>query len=137
MPIAHTRAMLEAALGGAFDDVSMRNDPVFGLAVPVSCPGVPADLLDPRTAPGLEWGDPMDVLKIPAVDLVGPLTAQSAVEPSPHSPKPWIDRFRSEAVARFHPELEGVADWRLIVTADDGAEMAVLGPLRGGLSFRF
>jgi phosphoenolpyruvate carboxykinase (ATP) len=53
MPIAHTRAMLEAALCGAFDTVSLRHDPVFGLAVPVSCPGVPADLLDPRAT----WAD--------------------------------------------------------------------------------
>lgn len=37
----------------------------------------------------------------------------------------------------LHRRLDAFADWRLIATADDGAEMAVLGPLRGGLSFRF
>jgi hypothetical protein len=71
--------------------------------------------LDPRTAPGLDWGESMDVLAVPEVDLVGPLAALSAVEPSPRAPRPWIDHFRTDAVARFRPELEGVAQWRLTV----------------------
>ena len=33
--------------------------------------------------------------------------------------------------------FDAFADWRVIVTADDAAEMAVLGPLRAGLAFRF
>ena len=33
--------------------------------------------------------------------------------------------------------LDAFADWRLIVTGDDAAEMAVLGPLRAGIAFRF
>jgi Outer membrane protein beta-barrel domain len=36
-----------------------------------------------------------------------------------------------------HRRLDVFTDWRLIVTADDAAEMAVLGPLRAGLAFRF
>jgi phosphoenolpyruvate carboxykinase (ATP) len=48
MPIAYTRALLDAALGSALDDVPMRVDPVFGVSVPVACPGVDADVLDPR-----------------------------------------------------------------------------------------
>ncbi len=39
MPIAHTRAMLDAALRGALDAVPMRVDPVFGLSVPCLVPG--------------------------------------------------------------------------------------------------
>ena len=37
----------------------------------------------------------------------------------------------------IHRRLDAFADWRLIVTADDAAEMAVLGPLRAGIAFRF
>ena len=33
--------------------------------------------------------------------------------------------------------LDAFADWRLIVMGDDAAEMAVLGPLRFGMAFRF
>ncbi len=49
MNIAHTRAMLRAALAGQLDGVEMREDPVFGLRVPRSCPGVPSQVLDPRS----------------------------------------------------------------------------------------
>jgi len=48
IPIAYTRAMVHAALGGALASVPMRTEPFFGLAVPKSCPGVPPELLDPR-----------------------------------------------------------------------------------------
>ena len=37
----------------------------------------------------------------------------------------------------IHRRLDAFADWRLIVTGDDAAEMAVLGPLRAGVAFRF
>lgn len=71
--------------------------------------------LDPRSAPGLEWGDPTDVLARPGVDLFTPLPALSATEPSPFLPQPWIDRFRTGDVARFRPALEGVERWSLVV----------------------
>jgi phosphoenolpyruvate carboxykinase (ATP) len=54
MNIAHTRAMVRAALGGALADVPTRLDPNFGVAVPTSCPDVPPSFLDPRTT----WADP-------------------------------------------------------------------------------
>ena len=54
MPIAATRALLHAALSGALDRVDVRVDPVFGLQVPTSVPGVDAALLDPRST----WRDP-------------------------------------------------------------------------------
>ena len=57
--IAHSRAMVRAAISGALEDAGMREDPVFGFRVPRSCPGVPAEVLDPRAAwrgPG-EYGD--------------------------------------------------------------------------------
>jgi phosphoenolpyruvate carboxykinase (ATP) len=54
MPIAATRALLRAALDGELEDVDYRTDPVFGLEVPVTVPGVEARLLDPRST----WADP-------------------------------------------------------------------------------
>jgi hypothetical protein len=37
----------------------------------------------------------------------------------------------------IRPRFDAFADWRLIVTGDDASEMAVLGPLRAGIAFRF
>jgi hypothetical protein len=37
----------------------------------------------------------------------------------------------------IHRRLDAFADWRLIITGDDAAEMAVLGPLRAGIAVRF
>src|SRR5205814_189829 len=48
MPLAVTRALLRAALAGTLQGVPTQPDPVFGVAVPASCPGVPAELLRPR-----------------------------------------------------------------------------------------
>ncbi|MEJ2546553.1 MAG: phosphoenolpyruvate carboxykinase [Gemmatimonadota bacterium] len=53
MKIGHTRAMVHAALDGSLAGVETRPDPVFGVHVPVSCPGVPDDVLDPRNT----WSD--------------------------------------------------------------------------------
>jgi len=52
--IPHTRAMLNAALVGDLDDVEYVEDPVFGLLVPTTVPGVPSSLLIPRDT----WADP-------------------------------------------------------------------------------
>jgi phosphoenolpyruvate carboxykinase (ATP) len=54
MKIAHTRAMINAALSGALDGVPFRRDPVFDVEVPASCPGVPETVLTPRAT----WRDP-------------------------------------------------------------------------------
>ena len=53
MKIAHTRAMIDAALSGKLDDVPYTTDPIFNLSVPTSCPGVPQDVLNPRST----WAD--------------------------------------------------------------------------------
>jgi phosphoenolpyruvate carboxykinase (ATP) len=52
--IAHTRAIVRAVVEGRLNDVETRTDPVFGLQVPVSVPGVPDSVLDPRSS----WPDP-------------------------------------------------------------------------------
>jgi phosphoenolpyruvate carboxykinase (ATP) len=54
MALAHTRALLRAVLSGQLAGVSFAPDPVFGLAVPAACPGVPDGVLRPRDA----WPDP-------------------------------------------------------------------------------
>ncbi len=51
--IAHTRAMVRAALSGALVEAPTWTDPVFGLHVPVEAPGVPAAVLRPRDT----WAD--------------------------------------------------------------------------------
>jgi len=48
MHLPHTRAMISAALDGELDQVNFETLPVFGLQFPVSCPGVPAEILNPR-----------------------------------------------------------------------------------------
>jgi phosphoenolpyruvate carboxykinase (ATP) len=53
MKIAHTRGMITAALTGALDNVAYRQHPIFNLDVPTTCPGVPDDVLDPRST----WPD--------------------------------------------------------------------------------
>lgn len=45
--IRHTRALLNAALGGELDAVDYYEDPIFGFQVPTHCPGVPDDVLYP------------------------------------------------------------------------------------------
>ena len=48
MDLPHTRAMLTAALNGDLDGVDCKPHPIFGVAVPARCPGVPAEKLDAR-----------------------------------------------------------------------------------------
>jgi phosphoenolpyruvate carboxykinase (ATP) len=54
VPLALTRAMVRAILDGSLDAVPTTPDEVFGVAVPVGCPGVPAEILRPRQT----WSDP-------------------------------------------------------------------------------
>ena len=53
MRISHTRAMITAALGGHLDKVQYQKHPIFNVDVPTSCPGVPSEVLDPRST----WQD--------------------------------------------------------------------------------
>jgi phosphoenolpyruvate carboxykinase (ATP) len=51
--LKYTRAMINAALDGKFNDVEYESHPVFGMAVPKSCPSVPSEILNPRNC----WTD--------------------------------------------------------------------------------
>lgn len=66
MPIKVTRALLNAALDGSLNDVETRLDPNFGFEVPVACPGVPEEILNPRET----WAD-KDAYDAKASHLVG------------------------------------------------------------------
>jgi phosphoenolpyruvate carboxykinase (ATP) len=54
MKIAYTRAMITAALTGQLDNVDYVTHPILNLDMPTSCPGVPSNVLDPRST----WPDP-------------------------------------------------------------------------------
>lgn len=51
--LKYTRAMISAALTGELNEVNYENHPVFGVAMPTSCPNVPAEILNPRNT----WKD--------------------------------------------------------------------------------
>lgn len=53
MKLKNTRAIITAALEGKLNTVQFDSDPVFGMAVPKECPGVPVEVLDPRNT----WAD--------------------------------------------------------------------------------
>lgn len=46
--LSYTRALITAALEGKLNDVEYSKLPVFNLQFPASCPGVPAEILNPR-----------------------------------------------------------------------------------------
>jgi len=48
-----TRALVNAALDGRLEQVEFITESAFGLSIPVSCPDVPAEILNPRNA----WAD--------------------------------------------------------------------------------
>jgi len=53
MSIAHTRAMVNAAIEGRLDDAQFDTEPFFGLSIPSAVPGVPSEVLNPRSM----WSD--------------------------------------------------------------------------------
>ncbi|TKC05162.1 phosphoenolpyruvate carboxykinase (ATP) [Pedobacter frigoris] len=53
MKLSYTRAMITAALRGELENVEFIADPIFGLSMPVSCPNVPSEILNPRNT----WSD--------------------------------------------------------------------------------
>ena len=57
--IRHTRNLLNAALEGKLDKVKFRKDKLFEFDVPLSCPEVPEEVLDPSTS----WGNKDDYWK--------------------------------------------------------------------------
>ncbi|MEQ8274012.1 MAG: phosphoenolpyruvate carboxykinase (ATP) [Deltaproteobacteria bacterium] len=53
MSIAHTRAIIDGIHSGALKAADTVEDPIFGFAIPTSCPGVPDEVLNPKNT----WAD--------------------------------------------------------------------------------
>ena len=106
MNIDHTRSMVRAALSGALDGVPTVTDPIFGVAIPTSCPGVPADVLQPRST----WSDP-DAYDHQAAALA----------------RMFVENFA--AYADGVPESVRQAGPRVV--DDDGPDLKVAGPGEG------
>ena len=53
MKLAYTRAMVQAALEGELNHVETVKDEIFGLSIPIHCPGVPDEVLKPKKT----WAD--------------------------------------------------------------------------------
>lgn len=81
--------------------------------------------IDPEAAPGLVLNDALDILDRTLPDLVTPFLATSVRTPYRHGPRPWLQAYGRGPVARFMPELEGVADWKLQVVDSRGITAAV------------
>jgi len=52
-PLKYTRAIVDAIHSGELAAADYKRDDVFGLPFPLSCPGVPSEILDPRN----NWDD--------------------------------------------------------------------------------
>lgn len=53
MKLKYTRSMITAALEGRLNEVEFEADPVFGVAIPRECPGIPSEILNPVNT----WAD--------------------------------------------------------------------------------
>lgn len=80
--------------------------------------------LDPKSAPGLDWSNTLQVLERNGVDFNAPLLASSATLRSPYLAKPWFHHLESGPVARFTPKVEGVDRWTLMVADSQGRTAA-------------
>jgi len=58
--LKYTRAMISAALEGKLDDATYATHPIFGLAMPQSCPNVPDEILNPADT----WADTKEYYKL-------------------------------------------------------------------------
>jgi phosphoenolpyruvate carboxykinase (ATP) len=85
-----TRAIVHAALSGGLKDVDYDVNETFHLRVPRVCPGVPCEILDPRTT----WSDPA------AYDV---RAAKLAGEFAEHFAKAYADKGIDPAVAAECP----------------------------------
>jgi len=85
-----TRAMVHAALSGELRDVEYEANELFHVSIPRVCPGVPAELLDPRAS----WSDTV------AYDA---RAARLAAEFAAHFDKAYGDKGIDQAVAAQCP----------------------------------
>lgn len=81
--------------------------------------------LDPRTAPGLEWSDPMQSVEGADVDRMSPLAEHSITASSPYLATPWIERFQDGAVTKFRPQVKDVEAWQLTIADSRSDTLAI------------
>ena len=53
MKLSYTRATITAVLKGELDGAEYESHPVFGMLIPTACPGIPTEILNPRST----WAD--------------------------------------------------------------------------------
>ena len=53
MKLSYTRATITAVLKGDLDGAEYKSHPVFGMLIPTACPGIPTEILNPRST----WAD--------------------------------------------------------------------------------
>lgn len=80
--------------------------------------------IDPSLAPGLTWGNSLDVLNRTIPDLDTPLLESSSSFRSPHQVRPWLAAYETGPVATFEFDLERVHHWTLLVVDSRGEEVA-------------
>ncbi len=74
MKLSLTRAMVKAALNGTLKKIETKKDPIFGVGIPISCPDVPSEILNPRNT----WKD-KDAYDKKAKELQGMFEKQMQV----------------------------------------------------------
>ncbi|MBL4677925.1 MAG: phosphoenolpyruvate carboxykinase (ATP) [Mucilaginibacter sp.] len=52
--LSYTRAMVNAALNGSLDNVNYQSHPIFKINIPLTCPNVPDEVLNPQNT----WAQP-------------------------------------------------------------------------------
>jgi len=113
-----SRALQGGDQGTVLEDLTVRGED--RIRIEFERPGLRLEL-EPRTAAGLDWGDPRDLVERDEIDLVGPVAAASADDGCPYLGRPWLQQLRTGSVAQFRPALEGVERWRLVI-ADSRAD---------------
>ena len=81
MKLSYTRAMVTAALNGELEKAEYKHDEVFNVEIPQSCPGVPAEILNPKNT----WAD-KDAYDAQAKKLAG-MFSENFAKKYPNMPK--------------------------------------------------
>jgi len=85
MKLSYTRAMVSAALNGAFDEIEFKHHDIFNVDYPVSCPDVPAEMLDAREM----WKDKQAYDK--AANKLAQMFADNFAEKYPNMPEEIVN----------------------------------------------
>ncbi len=89
--LKYTRAMITAALKGQLDQVEYDVHEIFGLSMPVACPGVPSEVLNPRQtwAHKTAYDEKANELALAFVDNFRKFEDKASKDILSASPKVW------------------------------------------------